>query len=108
MRHTTLRFALDPTPAQERAFARHAGASRFAYTSLCAHDRRPCIEADRPLGGCAEVGIRPDQHVQRLEEDGRGSPTPMEGKAMAVSPLMVQPAPTKWELRLRSPEPRTP
>jgi hypothetical protein len=31
MRHTTFRFALDPTPAQERAFARHAGASRFAY-----------------------------------------------------------------------------
>jgi putative transposase len=31
MRHTTFRFALDPTPAQERAFVRHAGASRFAY-----------------------------------------------------------------------------
>jgi putative transposase len=31
MRHATFRFALDPTPTQERAFARHAGASRFAY-----------------------------------------------------------------------------
>jgi putative transposase len=31
MRHTTFRFALNPTPAQERTLARHAGASRFAY-----------------------------------------------------------------------------
>jgi putative transposase len=31
MRHTTFRFALDPTPAQAVLFARHAGASRFAY-----------------------------------------------------------------------------
>jgi putative transposase len=31
MRHTTFRFALDPTPAQAQALARHAGASRFAY-----------------------------------------------------------------------------
>jgi putative transposase len=31
MRHTTFRFALDPTPAQEQMFAWHAGASRFAY-----------------------------------------------------------------------------
>jgi putative transposase len=31
MRHTTFRFALDATPAQAQALARHAGASRFAY-----------------------------------------------------------------------------
>jgi putative transposase len=31
MRHTTFRFALDPSPAQAALFARHAGASRFAY-----------------------------------------------------------------------------
>jgi putative transposase len=31
MRHTTFRFALDPTPVQEQMFAQHAGASRFAY-----------------------------------------------------------------------------
>jgi putative transposase len=31
MRHTTFRFALAPTPAQAAMFARHAGASRFAY-----------------------------------------------------------------------------
>jgi putative transposase len=31
MRHTTFRFALDPTPAQAALLARHAGASRFAY-----------------------------------------------------------------------------
>ena len=31
MRHTTFRFALDPTPAQEQLLAQHAGASRFAY-----------------------------------------------------------------------------
>ena len=31
MRHTTFRFTLDPTPAQEQMFAWHAGASRFAY-----------------------------------------------------------------------------
>jgi putative transposase len=31
MRHTTFRFALDPTPAQVGMLARHAGASRFAY-----------------------------------------------------------------------------
>jgi putative transposase len=31
MRHTTFRFALAPTPAQEARLARHAGASRFAY-----------------------------------------------------------------------------
>jgi putative transposase len=31
MRHTTFRFALDPTQAQEQTLARHAGASRFAY-----------------------------------------------------------------------------
>jgi putative transposase len=31
MRHTTFRFALDPTPAQELALARHAGAARFGY-----------------------------------------------------------------------------
>jgi hypothetical protein len=31
MRHTTFRFALDPTPVQEEMLARHAGTSRFAY-----------------------------------------------------------------------------
>ena len=31
MRHTTFRFAVDPTPAQQQVLARHAGASRFAY-----------------------------------------------------------------------------
>jgi putative transposase len=31
MRHTTFRFALDPTPVQQEILARHAGASRFAY-----------------------------------------------------------------------------
>jgi len=31
MRHTTFRFALDPTPIQALALARYAGASRFAY-----------------------------------------------------------------------------
>jgi putative transposase len=31
MRHTTFRFALDPTAAQHRALTRHAGASRYAY-----------------------------------------------------------------------------
>jgi putative transposase len=31
MRHTTFRFALDATPAQAQALARHAGAARFAY-----------------------------------------------------------------------------
>jgi putative transposase len=31
MRHTTFRFALDPTPAREQMLAEHAGASRFAY-----------------------------------------------------------------------------
>jgi len=31
MRHTTFRFALDPTPAQAAMLARHAGASRFGY-----------------------------------------------------------------------------
>jgi putative transposase len=31
MRHTTFRFALDPTAAQEQLLAQHAGASRFAY-----------------------------------------------------------------------------
>jgi putative transposase len=31
MRYTTFRFALDPTPLQAAMFARHAGASRFAY-----------------------------------------------------------------------------
>jgi transposase len=31
MRHTTFRFALDPTPVQKQALSRHAGASRFAY-----------------------------------------------------------------------------
>jgi putative transposase len=31
MRHTTFRFALDPTPVQEQLLAQYAGASRFAY-----------------------------------------------------------------------------
>jgi hypothetical protein len=31
MRHTTFRFALAPTPVQQQALSRHAGASRFAY-----------------------------------------------------------------------------
>jgi putative transposase len=31
MRHTTFRFALDPTSDQAALLARHAGASRFAY-----------------------------------------------------------------------------
>src|SRR5918995_4463671 len=31
MRHTTFRFALDPTPMQAAMLVRHAGASRFAF-----------------------------------------------------------------------------
>jgi putative transposase len=36
MRHTTFRFALEPTTAQEQLLARHAGASRFAYNQCLA------------------------------------------------------------------------
>jgi putative transposase len=32
MRYTTFRLALAPTPAQAALLARHAGASRFAYS----------------------------------------------------------------------------
>jgi putative transposase len=59
MRYTTFRFALDPTPAQEQALARHAGAARFAYNQclelvICAIRRKradpslpiPCTQFD--------------------------------------------------------------
>lgn len=32
-----VRVALDPTPAQERRLASHAGGARFAYNAMLAH-----------------------------------------------------------------------
>jgi putative transposase len=52
MRHTTFRFALDPTPAQRQVLSRHAGASRFAYNQCLGlvadarfeHQRDPSVD----------------------------------------------------------------
>jgi putative transposase len=52
MRHTTFRFALDPTPAQQQVLVRHAGASRFAYNQClrllagarAEHGRDPSVD----------------------------------------------------------------
>jgi putative transposase len=46
MRYTTFRFALAPTPWQETMFARHAGASRFAYNQ-CLRLVLDALEAKR-------------------------------------------------------------
>ena len=51
-RHTTFRFCLDPMVEQERALARHAGATRFAFnqclrtvkTAIGAHHADPDVE----------------------------------------------------------------
>ena len=54
------RFALQPTPAQERALSSHAGASRFAWNwGLARVGERYAAEgkwysADRPGRSCAE------------------------------------------------------
>lgn len=48
-RHTTFRFCLDPTSGQQAVWARHVGASRFAYnqclkvvkTALSLHRSEP-------------------------------------------------------------------
>jgi putative transposase len=52
MRHTTFRFALDPTMRQQQALVRHAGASRYAYNqclrlladSLSARETDPSVD----------------------------------------------------------------
>lgn len=44
-RHTTFRYALDPTRAQQQALLRHAGASRFAFNT-CLRGARTAL-ADR-------------------------------------------------------------
>jgi putative transposase len=52
MRHTTFRFALDPTMRQQQALVRHAGASRYAYNqclrlladSLSATETDPSVD----------------------------------------------------------------
>src|SRR6185437_6216125 len=54
------RFALDPSPAQERAFRSHAGAARKAYNTMLAlvkatMDQR---QAERSYG-IAEAGLTP-------------------------------------------------
>jgi putative transposase len=60
------RFALDPTPAQQRALASHAGAARFAYNWALALvkdrlDRRARVRR-------AALGEQlPDPDVERLE-----------------------------------------
>jgi putative transposase len=57
MRHTTFRFALDPTPAQRQMLTRCAGASRFAYNQCLrlltdAHtERQRDPSADVPWSG---------------------------------------------------------
>jgi putative transposase len=59
------RFALDPTPAQERALASHAGAARFAYNWGLAlvRDR---LEARSRVRAAALVEQLPDAEVECL------------------------------------------
>jgi len=51
MRHTTFRFALDPTPGQQQLLARYAGASRFAYNQCLqlVTDTLTASRADSPV-----------------------------------------------------------
>jgi putative transposase len=51
MRHTTFRFALDPTPGQQQLLARYAGASRFAYNQCLqlVTDTLTASRADPPV-----------------------------------------------------------
>jgi putative transposase len=42
--HLSYKFALDPSPEQERAFHSHVGASRYAYNYLLS-----CVKATRDL-----------------------------------------------------------
>jgi len=54
--HQAYRFALDPTPRQERAMLRHAGARRWAFNraiSVYSHQRE---EHTRELAAAAEAG----------------------------------------------------
>lgn len=59
------RFALDPTPSQERALASHAGAARFAYNWGLGLVRERLAARDR-VRAAALAEQLPDEEVDRL------------------------------------------
>jgi len=54
--HQAYRFALDPTPRQERAMLRHAGARRWAFNRAISVYRHQREEHTRELAAAAEAG----------------------------------------------------
>ena len=46
--YEAIKVALDPTPAQERRFLSHAGASRFSYNAALAHVKEAIESGERP------------------------------------------------------------
>ena len=46
--YEAIKVALDPTPAQERRFLSHAGASRFAFNAALAHVKKAIEAGEKP------------------------------------------------------------
>jgi putative transposase len=72
--------------------------------------RRCGLATDRDRNAAANLAAWAERNHARApdRQAAAGSSMPIEGKVPAVISVTVQPASTKWEPRLRSPEPRTP
>jgi putative transposase len=62
-RHTTFQFVADPTPAQERALARHEGAARFAFNQ-CLRIHLDARRAGKAMAGDMAGHIADDDVVK--------------------------------------------
>lgn len=69
-----VKVALDPTPAQERLLASHAGGARFAYNAMLAHVKKAIDAGEKPNWSHHSLRKRWNSNKTTLAVDADGKP----------------------------------
>ena len=80
-----VRVALDPTPAQERRLASHAGGARFAYNAMLAHVKGSIDRGEKPEWSFWSLRKRWNAEKDTLAVDADGYPWWQENSKEAYS-----------------------
>ena len=80
-----VKVALDPTPAQERRLASHAGGARFAYNTMLAHVKCSIDRGEKPEWSFWSLRKRWNMDKDTLAVDADGEPWWQENSKEAYS-----------------------
>ena len=80
-----VKVALDPTPAQERLLASHAGGARFAYNAMLAHVKKAIDAGEKPDWSHYSLRKRWNSNKTTLAVDADGKPWWQENSKEAYS-----------------------